>query len=135
MGTTLARTAAPAITDSSADCTALAVFSFAFLLSTVSIGVLIASAERTLQQALFVVLFVLFPVLFLSGTITPIESMRSVLQMVSLLSPVRHYMDALVGIFLKGNGFAVVWPQLLWLLGLRAALFGTGLGLFRRRLA
>ncbi len=113
----------------------LAAFSFAFLLSAVSIGVLIASAVRTLQQALFVVLFVLFPVLFLSGTITPIESMPSVLQMVSLLSPVRHYMDALLGIFLKGNGFAVLWPQLLWLLGLGAALFGTGLTLFRRRLA
>lgn len=113
----------------------LAVFSTAFLLSAVSIGVVIATAVRTLQQALFIVLFVLFPILFLSGTITPIESMPGPLQALSLLSPVRHYMEALLGIFLKGTGFRVLWPQLVWLLGLGAALFGTGLVLFRRRMA
>lgn len=95
---------------------------------------LIASSVRTLQQALFVVLFVLFPVLFLSGTMTPIESMPGALQVLSLLSPVRHYMEALLGIFLKGVGFGVLWPQLLWLLGIGAALFALGLRLFRSRL-
>jgi ABC-2 type transport system permease protein len=113
----------------------LAVFSAAFLLSAVSIGVLIASSVRTLRQALFVVLFLLFPILFLSGTMTPIESMPGLLQTLSLLSPVRHYMEAILGIFLKGTGFRVLWPQLLWLLGIGTALFGLGLRFFRSRIA
>jgi ABC-2 type transport system permease protein len=113
----------------------LAVFSGAFLLGAVSIGVVIASAVRTLQQALFVVLFVLFPVAFLSGTITPVESMPPALQVLSQLSPLRHYTEALLGIFLKGTGFATLWPHLVAMLGLGGGLFALGAVLFQRRLS
>jgi ABC-2 type transport system permease protein len=112
----------------------LALLSFVFLLGAVATGVLIASAVRTLQQALFVAFFVLFPILFLSGTITPIESMPPALQIFSLFSPLRHYMDALLGVFLKGVGLRVLWPQLVWMLGLGTAVFVLSMIVFRRRL-
>jgi ABC-2 type transport system permease protein len=113
----------------------LAILSGALLTSAVAIGVLIASAVRTLQQALLVAFFVLFPVLFLSGTMTPIESMPAALQGLSRLSPLRYYMDALLGVFLKGVGLDVLWPQLLWMLGIGAVLFFSSGLLFMRRLA
>lgn len=113
----------------------LVLTSAALLLSAVSIGVVIGTGVRTLQQALLVTLFVLFPVAFLSGTITPVESMPRGLELLSRLSPLRHYMEALLGIFLKGSGFALLWRQLLWMLGLGVVLYAVSLALFRRRLA
>lgn len=110
------------------------VLSLAFLSSAIATGVLIASLVRTLQQALLVSFFVLIPVMFLSGTITPIESMPPLIQALSRLSPLRYYMEALLGVFLKGVGLEVLWPQLAWMLGLGAGLFAWTAVLFRKRL-
>jgi ABC-2 type transport system permease protein len=112
----------------------LALFALAFIVSAIATGVLVASLVHTLQQALFVAFFVLFPVIFLSGTITPIESMPPGLQAVSLLSPLRHFMEAMLGLFLKGVGIDILWPQLLSILGIAAGLFALAGWVFRRRI-
>lgn len=103
-----------------------------FLLSAISIGVLIAAVSRTLQQALLLSFFGLFPLMFLSGTVAPVESMPKTLQTVSLASPLRHYMDVILGIFLKGSGFAELWPQGLALAVIGAPLFLLAARTFRR---
>lgn len=108
------------------------VLTAAFLMSAISIGVLIASVTRTLQQTLLVSFFGLFPLLFLSGTMVPIESMPRPLQVASLASPLRHYMEVILGVFLKGAGFADLWPQTLALLAIGATLFGSAVIAFRR---
>lgn len=106
-----------------------------FLLSAIALGVLVAVFSQTLQQALLLSFFGLFPVIFLSGTIVPVESMPEFLQGVSLLSPLRYYMDIVLGIFLKGIGIAELWRQALALLVIGSILFGTALMLFRRHLS
>lgn len=103
-----------------------------FLLSAIGIGVLIAAVARTLQQALLLAFFGLFPVMFLSGTFVPIKSMPDFLQKSSLLSPVRYYTDIILGIFLKGAGFAELWPQTFALLAIGSVLFSCSLLMFRR---
>lgn len=103
-----------------------------FLVSAISLGVLIASVTRTLQQALLISFFGLFPILFLSGTMVPIESMPRALQIVSLASPLRHYMEVILGVFLKGAGFADLWPQTLALLSIGTVLFTSAVFAFRR---
>jgi len=87
-----------------------------FLLSAIGIGVLVAAVSKTLQQALLLSFFGLFPLMFLSGTLVPVESMPEILQTLSLASPLRHYMDVILGIFLKGAGITELWPQALALL-------------------
>ncbi len=104
----------------------------AFVVSAISLGVLIASVTRTLQQALLVSVFGLFPLLFLSGTMVPVESMPRPLQIASLVSPLRHYMEVIRGVFLKGAGLADLWPQALALLGIGVVLFGSAVIAFRR---
>lgn len=104
-----------------------------FLLSAIGLGVLIATFTRTLQQALLVAFLGLFPLLFLSGTLVPIESMPVPLQWATLFSPLRHYMDIVLGIFLKGVGLEVLWPQALALTALGAGLFAAALAVFRRQ--
>lgn len=113
----------------------LLAMSAALLVAATGTGVLIASLVRTTQQALLAAFFVLFPVLFLSGTMTPVESMPAIFRTVSLLSPLRYYTESLPAIFLKGVGLGVLWPKLLVMLGLGSVLFGLSAVLFRRRLA
>jgi ABC-2 type transport system permease protein len=103
-----------------------------FLVSAVAIGVVIAVLSRTLLQALLLAFFGLFPIMFLSGTVVPIESMPEVLQMLSLASPLRHYMDIVLGVFLKGAGLTELWPQALALLAIGLPLFGLSMAAFRR---
>jgi len=109
-------------------------FSAVFLLSSMGIGVLVAVIADTLQQALLISFLVLFPVLFLSGTIVPLESMPLGLQYLAEASPLRHYMDAVLGLFLKGVGLDVLWPRLAAMLAIGAALLALSAWRFRRRL-
>lgn len=105
-----------------------------FQLSAISLGVVISAITRMLQQALLVGFFALFPILFLSGTMTPIESMPPALQTLSLLSPLRYYFEILLGVFLKGAGWAELWPQALALSAIGAPLFVAAMLAFRRGL-
>tara|TARA_R110002110_G_C13462523_1_gene718424 strand:- start:55 stop:1167 length:1113 start_codon:yes stop_codon:yes gene_type:complete len=106
-----------------------------FLLSAIALGVLIAAVSRTLQQALLLAFFGLFPIMFLSGSLTPVESMPGVLQILSLASPLRYYMDIILGIFLKGASWAELWQESLMLLVIGMVLFAVSLRVFRRGIA
>lgn len=109
-------------------------FSALYLVSSMGIGILVATFAQTLQQALLIAFFVLFPVMFLSGTLVPVESMPVALQYVAQLSPLRHYMDVILGIFLKGIGLEVLWPQAVALSVIAAVLLELSVLRFRRRL-
>jgi ABC-2 type transport system permease protein len=101
----------------------VAVAALAFV-AFLSLGFLIGALARNLQQALLLSFFALFPLMFLSGTVAPIESMAPVMRALSYISPVRYYMEAALGIFLKGNGIAILWPQMA-ILGFMALTLGT----------
>lgn len=103
-----------------------------FLISAIAIGVLVATVTRTLQQALLLSFFALFPIMFLSGTVVPIESMPPFLQTVSLISPLRYYMDVILGVFLKGAGIADLWRQAAMLAVIGSALLLVSLAVFKR---
>jgi ABC-2 type transport system permease protein len=112
----------------------IALSTLAFL-ATVGIGIWIATYARNQMQALLLSFFVLFPMMFLSGTITPVVAMPMWLQWLSFLSPMRHYLSLALGIFLKGLGLEVVWPHALALAGFTILILWLGLRRFRRSLA
>jgi len=112
----------------------IALSTLAFL-ATVGIGIWIATYARNQMQALLLSFFVLFPMMFLSGTITPVVAMPMWLQWLSFLSPMRHYLSLALGIFLKGLGLEVVWPHVLALAGFTILILWLGLRRFRRSLA
>jgi drug efflux transport system permease protein len=111
-----------------------ALSTLAFLASA-GIGIWIATVARNLLQALLIAFFVLFPMMFLSGTITPVTAMPGWLQWISFVSPMRHYLSIALSLFLKGAGLSVVWPHVAVLAGFTAAVLGIGLARFRRSLA
>jgi len=97
------------------------------LFSSTGIGVYISTLSRNLQQGLLISFFVLFPMMFLSGTMVPVESMPMPLQYLSYLSPIRYYMEITLGIFLKGVGIEVLWPEIVALFAFGAVIFPISL--------
>lgn len=94
------------------------------LTAFLAIGFFIGTLAENLQQALLLSFLVLFPLMFLSGTTVPVESMPALMRWISFLSPVRHYMEIGLGVLMKGVGLQVLWPQFVVLAG-STAFLGT----------
>ena len=91
-----------------------------YLLSTLGIGLLISTICQTQQQAMMSVFFFFQPALLLSGFVFPIANMPESVQWLTYLNPLRYFLVIVRGIFLKGVGMDVLWPQMAAL-----ALIGT----------
>ena len=106
-----------------------------FMLCTLGIGLLVSTLARTQQQAMMLTAFVfMLPQVYLSGFVFPIQNMPEPFQWVTYAVPLRYYVTILRGVFLKGVGFAVLWPQALALVALGAAILTLARLRFRRRL-
>jgi ABC-2 type transport system permease protein len=89
-----------------------------YLLSTLGLGLFISTVSATQQQAMMTTtFFFLTPMIYLSGFIFPIDNMPEWIQPITYLIPLRYFLVILRGIFLKGVGLEVFWPQALALLG------------------
>jgi len=91
-------------------CTAL------YLMSTLGIGLFISTICQTQQQAMMSTFFFFFPAILLSGFMFPIANMPIVIQWLTYLNPLRYFLAIIRGIFLKGVGFRILWPQMIALL-------------------
>jgi ABC-2 type transport system permease protein len=78
---------------------------------------------------------VFMPALLLSGFMFPVSSMPRIFQEITILNPVRHYIEIVRAIFLKGIGIEVLWPQFLALVILGVALLGLATLRFRREVS
>jgi len=76
----------------------------------------------------------MLPMIYLSGLIFPIENMPVAIQWFTYLIPVRYYATILRGIFLKGAGLDVLWPQALTLLLMGLSILAVAAARFRKRL-
>jgi ABC-2 type transport system permease protein len=113
----------------------LSVCTGVYLLSVLGIGLFISTISKTQQQAMMASFFFFQPVILLSGFATPIESMPPVFQYVTYLSPLRYFLVIVRGVFLKGVGFDVLWPQVLALLVLGILIMLLSATRFKKRLA
>jgi ABC-2 type transport system permease protein len=105
-----------------------------FLLSTLGIGLLISTVSRTQQQAMMSNFFFILPFFMLSGFVFPIANMPAVVQWLTHLNPLSHFLIIIRGVFLKGTGFIILWPQFLELAVLGGIVFITAVRRFGKRL-
>lgn len=105
-----------------------------FLLSTLGIGLFISTISSTKQQAMMTSFFFIMPFFMLSGFVFPISNMPQVVQWLTYLNPLRFFLVILRGIFLKGVGLDVLWPQYLALAVLGTIVFSGAIGRFKKRL-
>ncbi|MDI9569985.1 MAG: ABC transporter permease [Pseudomonadota bacterium] len=105
-----------------------------FLLSTLGIGLFISTISATQQQAMMTTFFFIQPSFLLSGFVFPIANMPTAVQWLTYLNPFRYILAIIRGIFLKGVGMNVLWPQYVALTVLGLAVFTAAVLRFHKRL-
>jgi ABC-2 type transport system permease protein len=105
-----------------------------FLLSTLGIGLFISTVSKTQQQAMMTTFFFILPFFMLSGFVFPIANMPEVVQGLTYLNPLRYFLIIIRGIFLKGVGLHILWPQYAALAVIGVLVFAGAVVRFRKRL-
>jgi ABC-2 type transport system permease protein len=98
-----------------------------YILSALGIGLFISSISTTQQEAFMASFLVFLPAILLSGFMFPVTSMPELFQWATLLNPVRHYIEIVRAVFLKGAGLEALSRQFaaLFLIGTMVLLFAT----------
>jgi ABC-2 type transport system permease protein len=105
---------------------ALLVAAMIYILAALGLGLFISTISNTQQEAFMSMFLLILPAIVLSGFMYPVHTMPEAIQYLSLLNPVRHFLEIVRGIFLKGHGLADVWPQIVIIAGMAAVLlFGA----------
>jgi len=111
------------------------VASVLYLLSGLGIGLFISTVSRTQQEAFLASFLVYMPAILLSGFMFPVSSMPPLFQSLTLLNPVRHYLEIVRAVFLKGAGPRALWPQFLTLLIMGTVILAFAASRFRKTAA
>jgi len=106
-----------------------------FILNTLGIGLLVSTLVQNQQQAMMGAVFgAMVPMLYLSGLIFPIENMPPAIQAVTYAIPLRYFAEIIRGVFLRGSGLSVLWPEAATLLVMGLAILALAALRFRKRL-
>lgn len=105
-----------------------------FLMVSLGFGLLISTVCKTQQQAMMVSFFIMQPSILLSGFMFPLDAMPVPIYILTYLIPLRHFLEIVRGIFLKGVGIEVLWPQTLWLLALGSLLLFSSVKRFVKKI-
>jgi drug efflux transport system permease protein len=105
-----------------------------FLLTSLGTGLFISTISRTQQQAIMSSTLFAAPTFMLSGFAFPIHNMPLPVQYYTYLNPLRYFVEIVRGIFLKGTGIEILWPQMLALLIYGTAVMLLAASRFRKRL-
>ncbi len=105
-----------------------------FLLSTLGVGLFISTISATQQQAMMTTFFFILPFFMFSGFVFPIASMPTAIQWLTYLNPLRYFLVIIRGVFLKGVGLEVLWPQFIAMMVLGLIVFVSAVKRFKKRL-
>lgn len=113
---------------------ALTLGAMLFIFCMLGVGLFISTISKTQQQAMVSGFFFNMPAITFSGFGTPIGSMPELMQWLTYLNPLRYFLDVLRGVYLKGVGLAVLWPQLAAMAVLAAVMLTVSVARFRKSL-
>lgn len=106
-----------------------------YILCGLAFGLLISSVSKTQQEAFMTMFLVLMPAIILSGFFYPISSMPEAFRWITVLNPVRHFLEIVRAIFLKGAGIPDLWVQYVALSLMAAGATWLAIVRFRRSMA
>ncbi|MEW6139229.1 MAG: ABC transporter permease [Thermodesulfobacteriota bacterium] len=107
--------------------------SLLFLVTASGIGMTISSFCTTQQQAMLTSFMFLQPAVLLSGYAFPIENMPEIIQYVTYLNPLRYFITIMRGVFLKGVGWEILWPEVIPIFFMAIFYIGAASFFFKRR--
>jgi ABC-2 type transport system permease protein len=103
-----------------------------YLTAILSYALLISVLSATTQQAMFFAWFSLMIFLLMSGFLTPVDNIPPLMRILADINPLRYLIKIIREIFLKGNGIAYFWKDLLILSGISVTLVSISLLNFKR---
>ncbi len=104
-----------------------------FLFVELSIGLMISAWSSNQVQGMLGAMMWVMTEFFFSGYGVPVENMPDALQKLAHIFPIYHWMIIFRAILLKGVGFGVILPQLLWGLGIGAVVIPLGMWILGRQ--
>ena len=103
-----------------------------YLFFATAIGIFLGTIARSMPQLGLLFILVAIPMMLLSGSNTPLESMPPFLRTVMQASPSTHFVSFAQAILYRGAGFDAVWPHFLAVAVIGGVFFGLALLRFRR---
>ncbi len=104
------------------------------LLATTSIGIFMGTLARSMPQFGMIFILTILPLMMLSGSVTPYESMPVVLQNIMHLAPTSYFVEIAQAILYRGAGIDVIWKSLLAISAIGIVFFIFSLFIFRKSL-
>jgi ABC-2 type transport system permease protein len=106
-----------------------------YILMSLSLGILISTVSKTMQQAIFISFIgLMLPTILLSGFIFPIENMPEIYNYVSAVMPPRYFITIIKSIMIKGTGIGYIWKETLILTMMTVLFIGISVRKFKIRL-
>ena len=107
----------------------------AYLFSTTAIGIFLSTLVRSMPQFGLLLVPVIFPMIILSGGMTPLESMPAPIQWMMRMTPSPHFVSFATAVLYRGAGFALVWKSFAAITAIGAVFFAAALLRFRASVA
>ncbi|HEX6818089.1 MAG TPA: ABC transporter permease [Ktedonobacterales bacterium] len=102
----------------------------------VNMGIFASAFARNELQVIQFIPLLIVPQILLGGLFFPVATLPVVLKQLAYVFPLTYANIALKGVMLKGDGLAVIWPDLIFLLAFAALMIvGASLSLRQERLA
>jgi ABC-2 type transport system permease protein len=106
-----------------------------YILMSLTLGILISTVSKNMQQAIFISLIgLMLPTILLSGFIFPIENMPKIYDYVSMIMPPRYFIVIIKNIMIKGTGILFIWKETLILIVMTVVFVGLSVRKFKIRL-
>jgi len=106
-----------------------------YILMSLTLGILISTVSKSMQQAIFISLIgLMLPTILLSGFIFPIENMPKIYDYVSMIMPPRYFILIIKNIMIKGTGLAYIWKETLILIVMTIIFIALSVRKFKIRL-
>lgn len=100
-------------------------------LAFLAIGLLAGSFTKTPEAASAVANLIVLPMAFLSGAFFPLQGAPAWLEAVSQALPLRHLVDGMLAVMVRGEGPGAVLPQIGILLGFAAVVSAISVAVFQ----
>lgn len=109
--------------------------SFAYMLSTLGLGLFVSTISKSQQQAMITSAFlIIMPMVFLSGFAFPIENMPKIIQYITYIIPLKYFIIIIRAIVLKGLGITYLWKEILILFSMGVIILILSSLRFRKKL-
>lgn len=105
-----------------------------YVFVAIGFGMLLGTMCNTHRQAQLSSFFINIPVIQLSGSVVPFESMPAFLQALSSIDPLRYFTSFARAVLLKGDGIDMLWPQLVIITCFAALILSVATMRFRQQL-